>query len=419
MPTIFTYKNLYRAYLDCRKHKRKTANALKFEYNLEENLLKLLNELRTGTYSPGRSIRFIVIRPKPREIFAADFRDRVVHHLLVSELLLAAERRFIHDSYACRPGKGTHRAVGRLKKFIRSAGNKNEELHYLQLDIKTFFPSIDQKILFNIAERLIYRVAKNIEWAAEVRWLAKKIIFHNAAANYYYKGNPELKKLIPPEKSLVGRAAGKGLPIGNYTSQFFANLYLNELDQFIKRELKCKHYVRYVDDLVMLGADRSEFDGWIIKINDFLKNKLALKLNEKKIRARPVASGIDFLGYFIKADYVLVRRAVVRRLRKRLFGSAENREQLLQTISSYMAHFKHADSWKLRTKIVELQLAINQTEQPAIIFTNKKARHPRGFRTFGATIESVLDIISIAYTPVMSMKIILNCLNISKIRHKI
>ena len=377
--TIFTYKNLYRAYLDCRKHKRKTANALKFEYNLEENLLKLLNELRNRTYAPGRSIRFIVIRPKPREIFAADFRDRVVHHLLVSELLPFAERRFIHDSYACRPGKGTHRAVGRLREFIKSVGNKNEKLHYLQLDIKTFFPSIDQNVLYDLALRLIYKIAKNNERAAEVRWLAKKIIFHNAAANYYYKGNPELKKLIPPEKSLVGRVAGKGLPIGNYTSQFFANLYLNELDQFIKREVKCKHYVRYVDDLVLIGADKSEFEGWVIKINDFLKNRLELKLNEKKIRTRPVASGIDFLGYFIKADYVLVRRAVVRRLRQRLFAPAspagrpaEDRERLLQRISSYFAHFKFADSWKLRSKVVEWQLAINQVEEPEVILTNQK-----------------------------------------------
>ncbi len=397
MPTIFTYQRLYRAYLDCRRHKRKTANALKFEYNLEENLQKLLSELRERTYRPGRSIRFIVTKPKPREIFAADFRDRVVHHLLVNELAPHAEKRFTHDSYACRPGKGTHRAVGRLRKFISSAGNKKvviptegrnpfscpirrksdpsslrslgmttrrNELSYLQLDIKTFFPSIDQKILFSIAERLIWRVARNIEWAGEMAWLSRRIIFHNAAANYYYKGKPELKKLIPPEKSLVGRQPGKGLPIGNYTSQFFANLYLNELDQFIKRDLKCKNYVRYVDDLVLVHADRSDFDGWIIKINDFLKNKLALRLNEKKIRARPVASGIDFLGYFIKADYVLVRRAVVRRLHKRLFAPALDRERLLQTISSYFAHFKFADSWKLRTKIVELQLTINQTEPP-------------------------------------------------------
>ena len=365
MPIIFTYQRLYRAYLDCRRHKRKTANALKFEYNLEENLLKLLSELRERTYAPGRSIRFIVTKPKPREIFAADFRDRVVHHLLVNELAPHAEKRFTHDSYACRPGKGTHRAVGRLRKFIRSAGDKNQELHYLQLDIKTFFPSIDQKILFSIAERLIWRVAKNIEWAGEMTWLSRRIIFHNAAANYYYKGKPELKKLIPPEKSLVGRQPGRGLPIGNYTSQFFANLYLNELDQFIKRDLRCRNYVRYVDDLVLVHADKSDFDGWTERINDFLKNKLALRLNEKKIRARPVASGIDFLGYFIKADYVLVRRAVVRRLHKRLFAPAsptdvptENRELLLQTISSYFAHFKFADSWRLRCKISDFRCKI-------------------------------------------------------------
>jgi len=139
--TIFTYKNLYRAYLACRENKRKTINALKFEFKLEENLSELLNELKSGSYSPDRSIYFIVTEPKPREIFAADFRDRIIHHLFTREILQFTEKRWIFDSYACRKEKGTHKAVQRLQQFIKSAKNKKRELYYMQLDLKGLSPN--------------------------------------------------------------------------------------------------------------------------------------------------------------------------------------------------------------------------------------------------------------------------------------
>lgn len=354
--SIFTYEKLYKAYLDCRKNKRKTINALKFEYDLEENLRKLLWELKSGQYRHGRSICFIVTEPKPREIFAADFRDRVVHHLFVRELLPFAEKRFIDCSFACRKGKGTHKAVQKIESFIKSAQNKKRELFYMQLDIKTFFPSIDQKILFDITENLIQKNSEDCQWREDMAALAKKIIFYDAGRDYFYKGDPKLRLLVPKEKSMIFRPEGKGLPIGNYTSQFFANLYLNEMDQFIKRKLRCRYYARYVDDFVIIAAKESDFNGIKLEISRFLKKFLQLELNNKKERIRPVRQGIDFLGYFIKEGHTLVRRSVVRRLRKKLFSPYKDREILLRSIASYFAHFKFANSWRLRSKFVEHQL---------------------------------------------------------------
>jgi RNA-directed DNA polymerase len=219
--------------------------------------------------------------------------------------------------------------------------------YYMQLDIKTFFPSIDRKILSALAEGLIRKAVNNSVWTEEMLRLAKRIIFHDAASDFYYKGDSELKALVPKEKSLIYQKQGKGLPIGNYTSQFFANLYLNEVDQYIKRILKCKYYVRYVDDLVIIGFADADFEALKKSINYFLREKLELVLNAKKSRIRPVANGIDFLGYFFKADHMLARRKVIGRMNKKLFSPMINNEKKNEIIASYFAHFKRADAWAL------------------------------------------------------------------------
>lgn len=354
--TIFTYKNLYQAYLVCRKNKRKTINALKFEYDLENNLMKLYLELKNREYHPGRSIRFVVTEPKIREIFAADFRDRIVHHLFVRELMFSAEKRFISDSYACRKGKGTHKAVEQLRKFIKSAGQNSRPLHYGQFDIKTFFPSIDHNILFQLTKNSIKKAQKNNKWIDEMTWLARIIIYHKAAADYLYKGDPRLVELIPVGKSLTDQSPGKGLPIGNYTSQFFANLYLDKLDHYIKSVLKCRYYIRYVDDLVIIGTANDDFGRIESKINNFLNEKLALCLNQKKTKIKPLGNGIDFLGYFSKKNYTLARRSVVKRMNNKLHAPKTSKEDKMEIISSYFAHFQHADTWSLRSQIVKNQL---------------------------------------------------------------
>jgi hypothetical protein len=185
-------------------------------------------------------------------------------------------------------------------------------------------------------------------------WLAKKVIFNNPTSNYILKGDVSLFSCIPKRKSLFGTEESKGLPIGNYSSQFFANLYLNKLDQFIKRILKCKYYFRYVDDLVLIENDIEKLKKQRNRIDNFLIEKLRLKLNSKKTKIQSVEKGINFLGYFIKKDYILVRKRVVNNFRLKLKKIIESRnlnKEAISIINSYFGHFRHADSFNLRKSI--------------------------------------------------------------------
>lgn len=358
--TIFSFEKLYRAYLDCRKNKRKTVNSLDFEWNLERNLFRLQKDLTARNYQPGRSICFAIKDPTPREIFAASFRDRVVHHLLIKEITSIGERKFIFDAFSCRKNKGTHLAVRRLKGFIRkTTKNYTENAFYAQLDISGFFMAIDHDILYSLFKKLIFKYNKPDWWQKEVLWLAKVIIFNKPTKNYTVKGDISLFGFIPPRKSLFYSGCRGGLPIGNYSSQFSANLYLNELDQFIKRRLKCRYYIRYVDDLVLVDTDKENLKIWKDRINNFLKEELNLKLNLDKTKIQSVNKGIDFLGYFIKPDYVLVRKRIVKRLKEKLYwlNNKVPASKILSMINSYYGHFSHASSFNLRRDIYKKHLA--------------------------------------------------------------
>jgi RNA-directed DNA polymerase len=360
MNEIFNLEKLYSAYLDCRKRKRKTINALKFEWDLERNLFLLLNELKLKKYKPGRSICFVVEKPTPREIFASNFKDRVVHHLLVREIEEIGEKTFIFNAFSCRKGKGTHKAIKKLREGIRKASkNYTREIYYMQIDIAGFFMSIDHNILCSILEKLIRKEKKSFQWKSDILWLAKTIIFHKPIDNYVIKGIPSLFSLIPPRKSLFRSGKFKGLPIGNYSSQFFANLYLNELDQFVKRNLKCKYYFRYVDDVVLLENNKENLKHYRDRIDIFSQKELDLRLNKKKTKIQLVRKGIDFLGYIVRLDYVLVRKRVVGNLIVKLKRATKNPFiicedfllEFLAMVNSYFGHFRHANSFNLRKNI--------------------------------------------------------------------
>lgn len=386
--TIFTFGKLYQAYLDCRKTKRKTINALKFEWNLERNLFQLQKELEMTTYRPGCSICFVVKEPSPREIFAATFRDRVVHHLLINEIEAIGERKFIFDTFSCRKNKGTHLAIKRLRGFTRKiTKNYKKETYYCQLDISGFFMAINHNILYSLLKDLTLKQNKSYQWKENVLWLAKTIIFHKPTKNYITKGNRSLFKLIPSRKSLFKSPENKGLPIGNYSSQFFANLYLNELDQFIKRELKCKNFVRYVDDFVLLNESKEKLKYLRDKINLFLKQNLDLELNLKKTKLQSIDRGIDFLGYFVKPDYILVRQKVVKRFKNKLYwlNKVQNQKfkipvsKILAMTNSYYGHFKHAFSFNLRKDIYENHLGkLKEKFRPKLRFASLKQWHILG-----------------------------------------
>jgi RNA-directed DNA polymerase len=358
---LFSFENIYRQYLFCRKNKRNTINALRFEVNQEKELQRLCRELTDRTYRPGRSVCFYNKKPKLREIFAADFRDRIVHHVLVDYLEKIWEPIFIHDSYACRKSKGIHKGVERLGKFIRQVTeNGSRKAWYLKLDIKNYFMSIDKKILFS----LIRRKCPD----PHAMWLSELLIFHDCTQNPLFKSDANTVHRLPSHKTLFHAEPGKGLPIGNLNSQFFANVYLNCLDQFVKHTLKCRFYLRYCDDFVLLSTSLRQLENWEKAIDEFLLRKLALCLNNKARRLQPVSNGINFLGYIVRKDYQLVRRRVIGNLQGKLALSKtalvtqekkwcvylfdqEKLDTLFSVICSYHGHFKHANSFRLVSAI--------------------------------------------------------------------
>jgi retron-type reverse transcriptase len=363
LPPLFSFENLYRNYLKCRKNKRSTINALKFEINAEEKLLDLSEKLQNGTYQPTRSVCFMVERPKMREIIAADFRDRVVHHILVERLESVFEPIFVHDSYACRKDKGLHKAVERLRGFIRQGSrNGRKRLYFMHLDIKNFFMSIDKEILYHMLEKKVTD--------EQIVSLAHIIIFHRPTDHCIIRGKKHLLEGIPVQKSLFSAPENRGLPIGNLTSQFFANVYLNALDQFVKHTLKCKYYIRYCDDFLILHESPEFLAEAKKNISGFLSHELNISLNERHGSILPVSNGIDFLGYIIRENYLLVRRRVVNNLRdklewfkQRLISDCDRfhiirydyelLNQLSAVLASYFAHLKWADSYRLKQAIIK------------------------------------------------------------------
>lgn len=329
----------------------------------KKKLLRLEKRLKTQTYNPGRSICFVVTEPKIREIFAADFEDRIAHHLLVRRLEPLWESKFIYQSYACRKNKGAVKAVLDLKKTIKKRFLFSG--YYLQIDIRAFFMSIDKKILF----ALIQKKLKN----PSLLWLTQKIIFHNPIENFFKKGQLKLFDLLPRNKSLFHTPPLRGLPIGNLTSQFFANVYLNEIDQYIKHTLKAENYFRYVDDMVLLHKNPRQLRAWSDKIDVFLQKKLNLALHPEKTVLKPVKTGINFVGYIVKPQYTLVRNRTVKKFKNKLWKfnqkilttnpvqpirlwTPELRlefQKMLAVINSYYGVFKHADTFKLRRHLYE------------------------------------------------------------------
>jgi len=371
------FKELYKAYRDCRRRKRKTVNAQRYEMHLLDNLFETQASLNARRYQPARCIRFIATKPKAREIHAADFSDRVVHHWLTPRLETLFEPIFIHDVYSNRVGKGAHKAVDRLQSFMHSVGNDG---WYLQLDIANFFNSIDRPVLFTLLQQRLRKAVQMYQKfptdkraispkeADTLRWLCHVLLRHDSSGNASYRGNPKLLHRVPAHKQLGNMGEHKGLPIGNLTSQFFANVYLNPFDQFVKHTLKCAHYVRYVDDFILLASDKETLLAWREQIKQFLQNTLQLSLKEIAEPKR-VTTGADFLGYIIYPYYRLVRRRVVGNFREKLqqfqtelvSGSREKGycitlksdviEQLRATLASYHGHFKHANSYRLQQRL--------------------------------------------------------------------
>jgi len=351
---MYSFQEIHQAYLECRKSKRNSLNAIKFEVHLMDNLWEIYESVNSFTYKPKRYIYFLTSSPKLREVFASDFRDRVVHHLLVKDLEPIFEPTFIYDSYSCRKKRGTHLAINRLKHFVQN----REYKYYLQLDIKSFFLSIHKNILFEQIRKTTTLRAK--EKLQGILYLSNKIIFDDPTLNYRFKGKKEQLKNFPKHKTLFYAPKDRGLAIGNLTSQFFANVYMNGFDNFVKRKLKVKYYMRYVDDMVFLGRSKEELLKWKYEIEIYLRDVLKLELRELFF-LKATTEGIDFLGYIVKPSHTLVRQRVVNnfKYKKAQFldncftggtCSLEDALKFKEVNASFYGHVKHADSFSLMEK---------------------------------------------------------------------
>ena len=335
-PQIVDFRNLLAAAKKAEKGKRFRENVLDFNYNLEGELATIQKNLSEKTYQPGKYRTFYIKEPKSRMISAAPYRDRVVHHALCNVIVPFIEPTFIADSYANRLYFGTHRALGRFITFARSSR------YVLQCDLQKYFPSIDHEILKSLLRRKIK--------CPDTIWLIETIIDNSNAqlpAVEHFQGDD----LFTP---LQRR---RGLPIGNLTSQFFANVYLNSFDHFIKEQLKVKKYLRYVDDFALFSDDWGFLAEARLAVEEYLAS-LRLKIHPIKSQLFETKHGANFLGFRVLPDRIRVRTENLRRARRRLRKMQRDYgdglitiDKVSQSIQSWFAHLDHGDTWQLRQQI--------------------------------------------------------------------
>lgn len=299
--------------------KHSKPDVIAFEYRLEDNLFALRDSLLFGEYRHDPYKPFTIYDPKRRRIHKATVKDRVVHQAIVNVIEPLFENRFIHDSYSCRIGKGTHAAVDRLQTFLRQASRNNTRTVYaLKCDVKKFFASVSHDVLLVLLARQI--------------------------------NDPKTMELL---ESIIGSFSvgdRRGIPLGNLTSQLFANVYLHELDRYAKNSLCEKHYLRYCDDFIILSESRERFSEVIQNIGDFLNNTLSLQLHPKKVFVRTWAQGIGFLGYVLLPHATVIRMKTADRMLKR--ANEDN-------IASYLGVCSHAAAFELEQIVLTKSISLD------------------------------------------------------------
>lgn len=357
-------EDLFQAYYDARKNKRNSRSALAFELEYEKNLLQLYDEISSRSYQPSAYSAFIVEKPVKREIFASEFRDRVVHHLIFNYLNPIFDPTFINDSYSCRAGRGTSYGIVRVNHFIRSCSdNYKKDAYILKLDIKGYFMSIDRTILFKLIKQRITEKQHTLHCELDlIVFLVKRVIFYDPTKRCVLKSTRESWLGLPKSKSLFYARANKGLPIGNLTSQLFANIYLDGLDQFIKRQLQFRYYGRYVDDMVIVHSDKQRLLVAVKEISEYLYENLSLTLHPKKVYLQHTDRGVNFLGVYLKPYRVLVGKRVKRKvkrevsdemLRWRVKSADEVGADFCHKMNSYFGLLRQSDSYKFRKELHE------------------------------------------------------------------
>lgn len=358
-------RDLYVAYYDARRHKALRSYVCHWDAHLKANMESLCEDLFTGTYKPLPSKCFIIDYPKKREIFAAMFRDRIVHHLYFNYTHSLFERTFLQDSYSCIKGRGTHYGIKRVTDFCRKESqNWQRPCYGMHLDIRGYFMHIVRQKLLEIAITQIrkmaaHRISKHSKetWYDVldidfICWLTEVTVLLDPRKNCIVVGEKENWIGLDPAKSMLNLADGLGLPIGNLTSQLFSNVYLNPFDQFVKRTLKCKYYGRYVDDAIIVSHDKEHLLSLVPAIQRFLKEELGLDLHMGKLQVSEVHKGIEFLGAYIRPYRTYVSRRTLERVEKKLLTLNFKKPVLvLRSVNSYLGIFQHTSSYNIRRRL--------------------------------------------------------------------
>ena len=318
------------AWREFKKGKTRKKDVQEFEFDLEDNLFQLHQKLKSKTYEHHSYTPFFVRDPKLRHIHKACVRDRLLHHAIFRVLYPIFDKSFICDSYSCRFGKGTHLAVERLEDFVRKLNKNNcKTIYALKCDIRKFFDSIDKNILLEIIKGKVKD--------QNAIWLVSKVL------------------------SSFSKESGKGLPLGNVTSQLFANIYLNELDQYVKHNLKIKYYLRYCDDFIILGCEPHFLLELAYKMSEFLEERLGLNLHQDKIILRKHRQGIDFLGYVVLPYHRMLRTKTSKRTIRKIIKKRNEFEDGLiaedsfrQSLNSYLGVLGHCNSGDLQKELIWL-----------------------------------------------------------------
>lgn len=321
--TIISLENLYEAWEEFMRGKKDKKDVAEFALRLSHNIFSLHEDLKNKTYHHGAYVAFAINDPKPRSIHKALVRDRLLHHAIYRVLYPYFDRKFIHDSYSCRQLKGTHRALDRFNNFFRKVScNGRKTCWVLKCDVRKFFASIDQYILIDILKKHVSD--------PDILWLVGDIIssFHSICK-------------------------GKGLPLGNLTSQLLVNIYMNEFDQYVKHVLKQEFYIRYADDFVLMSRDRKILENVLPEADLFLSGCLKLSLHPDKVFIKTFASGVDFLGWVHFPHHRVLRTTTKKRMFRNLKNkSSSDQDKYEATLQSYLGMLSHGNSHKLADEII-------------------------------------------------------------------
>lgn len=354
---MVTTAGLLEAYYDCRRNKRKTASALVYEMDYESKLIALRDRINTRTYAPGKSICFVVTRPRYREVFAASFEDRIVHHYIALRLEPLFEQAFCPYTYNCRKGKGQLYGTNMLRQqIIECSDNYTTDCYIMKLDLRGFFMSIDKKILARLIDSFVDEAYQGDD-KDDLRYLCQIVILHEPEKNCERHSPASYWNYLPANKSLFTNGDGKGVAIGNLFAQLFANFLLNSLDWMIE-DLGIKYHGRYVDDFYMIHQDKTVLLNAVPRIREKL-SELGLELNERKFYFQHYTKGVEFTGSILKPNRVYTCNrtitnfiAAVRRLNRA--KDLRQAEHAVNSINSYLGLLRHNNEYNTRKRVLKM-----------------------------------------------------------------